>query len=58
MSFNKIADRLQNPSSTGDQLAALADLREHLADAFLLYEKYHNLGRDWTKETVSGTSNN
>lgn len=56
MNFNKISDRLQNPTSTEDQLKALAELRELLAEAFYLYDKYTNLGRDWTKETVSGTS--
>lgn len=54
--LNDISDRLQNRQSTGDQLQALGELRELIANAFELYEKYHNLGRDWTKETASGTS--
>lgn len=57
--LEQISYRLQNPVDERERLVAFQELREYRelypddAEAYDLYTKYRNLGRDWTKETVS-----
>ena len=57
--LEQISYRLQNPINESERLVALGELREYRIEypedreALDLWTKYRNLGRDWTKETVS-----
>lgn len=60
MDLAAISYTLQNPPTEADRLAAWGELKAYIAvtlrpeaEALELYEKYNNLDRDWTKETVS-----
>lgn len=60
--LEQISYQLQNPVDEPERLLAFNELREYLTlypesrEARDLWTKYVNLGRDWTKETVSTSS--